>query len=980
MKHTLKRSFAFLMALLLVFSLLPSLQITADAATVDYVYGNTEKYSNVIVNWGIRGEPATFLSPNAEVFYSDVSYDELIVLDAGPLYTALYQLMSENHTTITKYDHLKDVFALTDCQNNGEQSLMSSGFYSGKALSAQWDTTIWNREHTWPQSKSAKGDDIEDIMSLRPESSTVNSSRGNKGYGEGSSYYNPSSESGNYDVRGDAARVILYTYVRWGGESSMSTTLQEKLFGTDGVFESADILLKWMQEDPVDTWEMGRNDSVESITGTRNVFVDYPELAFALFDQDVPDMDTPSGEADAFSYTVSASSNNTSYGTVSVNHEFVTAHPKTGYRVSGYQVVSGNPTVTRVGDVFEVSTNANCSIRVLFEKTPEHTAKFLQDGKQVSSLTQKEGNLILMPAYSGTVPAGYTFRGWVDTIVYNTPDTPAKIYPAGSEYIVEEGITFYALLSWENMNDTSAGQLTYKPVTSESQLSAGASVVIVAFGFDKALSTTQNSNNRGAVDIIKGEESLIFESGSGVQTLTLENGTVSGTFAFKVSSGYLYAASGSSNWLRTKSVLDDNGSFKITINSDASATLIAQGSNSKNNLQYNQQSNIFSCYSTTQKPVMLYVGVKGGTTYYTMAWTYVPSEPGDSTCSHSNTTTVTVPATCTENGSVTVTCDDCHEIISTKVLYATHDEIPTEIAPTLTQEGYTLLTCSICGKELGKEDLVKPLTNVAGWSLTLGSDVAVNFKINVDDSIRSTAEIHITVARTTTIYEVASLTKNTDGSYYVSVKVSAPQMTDTIKVQIINGTDKSEEKTYSVKEYADTILSGDYPEATKQLVAQMLQYGAAAQNYFNYNSGNLANANVPVYASLMPQTTHAITVSGKLDGIKFYGASLLFRNRITIRYYFEVSGNINIDDYSFTVNGKDCTPVQKDSYYYVEYADINPQDLDSAMTVKVNNTYAVTYSPMNYIVNWYQNGTESLQALMQALYNYHLAAKDYLSA
>ena len=57
-------------------------------------------------------------------------------------------------------------------------------------------------------------------------------------------------------------------------------------------------LLAWMEEDPVDTWEMGRNDAVQSITGTRNVFVDYPEYAWLLFGREIPsDMTTPSGEA-----------------------------------------------------------------------------------------------------------------------------------------------------------------------------------------------------------------------------------------------------------------------------------------------------------------------------------------------------------------------------------------------------------------------------------------------------------------------------------------------------------------------------------------------------------------------------------------------------------------------------------------------------------------------------------------------------------
>jgi len=59
--------------------------------------------------------------------------------------------------------------------------------------------------------------------------------------------------------------------------------------------ESKAVLLEWMAADPVDTWEMGRNVSVQSITGTRNVFVDYPELAFELFEAEMPAMQTPSG-------------------------------------------------------------------------------------------------------------------------------------------------------------------------------------------------------------------------------------------------------------------------------------------------------------------------------------------------------------------------------------------------------------------------------------------------------------------------------------------------------------------------------------------------------------------------------------------------------------------------------------------------------------------------------------------------------------
>ena len=51
-----------------------------------------------------------------------------------------------------------------------------------------------------------------------------------------------------------------------------------------------------MAEDPVDTWEMGRNNAVQSITGVRNVFVDYPELSLLFFDREIPTgYSSPSG-------------------------------------------------------------------------------------------------------------------------------------------------------------------------------------------------------------------------------------------------------------------------------------------------------------------------------------------------------------------------------------------------------------------------------------------------------------------------------------------------------------------------------------------------------------------------------------------------------------------------------------------------------------------------------------------------------------
>ena len=307
MNRSIKSIFAFVMVLVLCVSFVPAVSVEVDAATVEYRYSGSYIY-----NWGTRETLATFLSPNAEAFYKksgNKSYEELIKYSGGTgvnnapdsdLYRELQNLMKNNHKTQTSYQGTRDLYRYTDCQGSGyTDNGKISCFYTGKLVGPAWDGgATWNREHTWPNSKGDGGNDENDIMMLRPADASTNSSRGNKAYGKSSGYYNPNGESnGKYDLRGDVSRIFLYTYVRWGitdgGEDSKFTT-----WGSTGVMESLDVLLEWMEADPVDTWELGRNDSVQAITGTRNVFVDYPELAFLLFGEEIPaDMDTPSGKA-----------------------------------------------------------------------------------------------------------------------------------------------------------------------------------------------------------------------------------------------------------------------------------------------------------------------------------------------------------------------------------------------------------------------------------------------------------------------------------------------------------------------------------------------------------------------------------------------------------------------------------------------------------------------------------------------------------
>ena len=296
-------SFMLVMLLLLSF-VTPVSATTTSAITTSTVTTNAPATYSKEYNSGMRNVACTTLDgTSAESYYANYEYEDLSELSPEQLFTSLQTLMRTTHTYISSYDDCHWKANQTDCTNGSGNVLLLYTSYS--ATMSQWNG--WNREHVWP--KSLGGDTTSgggaDMHHIRPSDAGVNSSRGNKKYGESgtnatqklgtspavgvlggtynSTYFEPVDE-----VKGDVARICLYVYVRWNSAWGADSITE--------VFESVDVLLEWCELDPVDTWEMGRNEVVGSIQGNRNVFIDYPEYAWLLFGREVPeDMTTPSG-------------------------------------------------------------------------------------------------------------------------------------------------------------------------------------------------------------------------------------------------------------------------------------------------------------------------------------------------------------------------------------------------------------------------------------------------------------------------------------------------------------------------------------------------------------------------------------------------------------------------------------------------------------------------------------------------------------
>lgn len=259
---------------------------------------------------------------------------------------------------------------------------------------------------------------------------------------------------------------------------------------------------------------------------------------------------------------------------------------------------------------------------------------------------------------------------------------------------------------------------------------------------------------------------------------------------------------------------------------------------------------------------------------------------------------------------------------------------------------------------------------VVSQQLNLSDDLTMRFYVKADNN----TVVNATVAGVTNAYDLSTMTADENGQYVVPVSLAAAQMTEEITLDFLQNGENVLQKTYTIRDYAVTILEGNYPARTKKMVRYMLHYGAKAQQYFDVSTGSLVNVGYEITEeAALPSEYEAMSVSGSVSGLRFYGASLVFENKIAVRYYF--TGSVEGVDFG------DYDAIPKGDMYYVEVPGINPQDYAKNITLTVTKgeeTLAVSYSPLNYIIRMSAKGSDELKALLNALYGYHTAAIEYV--
>lgn len=318
---------------------------------------------------------------------------------------------------------------------------------------------------------------------------------------------------------------------------------------------------------------------------------------------------------------------------------------------------------------------------------------------------------------------------------------------------------------------------------------------------------------------------------------------------------------------------------------------------------------------------------------------------------------------------------------------------------------------------------------LAGYSLSLTGNIGVNFYMELSDDVVNdeSAYMSFTLPNGTTSKVYVSGTHE-DGStaatdttvkdgvtYYVfTCEVAAKEMTSYIKAQMIgnNGEKTGKVYTYTVKEYADYILShtsaeDNYGRATVLLVKGMLNYGGAAQKYFGYKTDQLASDGLALTEPVFDDTSiinfikdeankASITNYSDSDKVTFKSAYLSLNSTTDLCVYVQFAEDVTVQEdmfailldskeiskdqyeitkvneencYKITLHGIKASQLQKQYEFEVALPDTGPAVLKYGAT---SYAYTVMSSACDNI-----NNIESLREVVKALHAYGSCAQGY---
>lgn len=349
-----------------------------------------------------------------------------------------------------------------------------------------------------------------------------------------------------------------------------------------------------------------------------------------------------------------------------------------------------------------------------------------------------------------------------------------------------------------------------------------------------------------------------------------------------------------------------------------------------------------------------------------------------------------------EGASFTITLPVPAELAATGRVKVTHisndydDETASYAVQGDAENGYfvTFIVTHFSQFELAIDPLES--CGTARWGASLSLEDAVEINLYVGDLKNAYGSAETEPERFKVVYTFKGVRKEKALESAVNNKIvvascAAKELADEVHLELYYDDVLIKETDYSAQRYCDDKIEENTDAKLVELCYALLEYGAYAQQRFQYNTENPANSNHYRYYA---PTIISYPAEYELDMPDYYGvveqlgASLSLESKTAINVYFKPLSGYTASDYTVTAGG---TPLKIVTSYTangelckVTVPGIAAKDLGTKIDIVVSNGYndfTLQYAPMTYAVTKWIASEE--HDVCHALYCYYVAAKDY---
>lgn len=745
------------------------------------------------------------------------------------LASSLHSLISSNTKAISYSNLYTQAYPTTDVLpgTNVVWDIYSNQIYDLKkdtGSSASSEGSGFNREHTVPQSWFAKATPmVSDIYHIYPTDVYVNNQR--------SSYM--------YDDVSSASKTFSNGSKLGTGTIYSSKTTFEIADEYKGDIARGYFYMAIRYSDKIASWSAGEVKNVFSSSYpylTQNAIKVFTKWAH---EDPVSDKEMLRNEA---TYALQNNRNpfidHPEWVDTIWSNNYVDSETKTEYSLSDVKSAISSLTSSSSEALVYSTYNKYCRLTV------EDKAKVTNDTTLFNYVKAKSGTTMNLDSYWDNVISTYN-----------------STYGGGSTMppVVEDN--------------------NYSLVTSASALKAGDKLILSYKDGSVALSKTQNTSNRGYTSVSISNNTISSPSSS-VEVVTLENGSTSGSFRFKASSGSYLTIPSDANKLTSTTSLSNKCDWVISITNGVAK--IQNVAYSQRFLEYNTTNKVFAGYKGTQKDISLFK--MGGTTQVDLS-TYTNQFKNESTKATLNMSYTKNTSSNTSNTTSKTVAKSSFDAISGSL----DTNITYQAAKGSASTNPAVYSNIIRVYQNGGTFTVSAKNNAKITSVTLGSSMATKVTYSIDSGTASanqsiSANGRLTVNNLSAKNNVLFTCKGTSSSQrlyvnYLSVTYSIGDVTQTVTYTYSNVS----------MDFKGTISKDLYNALGNASYGVRVKKGTGSYTYYNVTptlSGSTytISKNIAVSSSDY-QTTYTAEVYVLINGTYYFMNSSSYSIKSLVTYY-----------------------------------------------------------------------------------------------